>query len=46
MPSAPPQALWSVLDYVDVMVHVMTAEIRDFYSLETFWGEENKRELE
>ena len=41
-----PQALWSVLDYVDVMVHVMTAEIREFYSLETFWGEENKRELE
>ncbi len=37
-----PQALWSVLDYVDVMVHVMAEEIRDFYKLEDFWDRKNK----
>lgn len=37
-----PNALWSVLDYIDVMVHVMGAEVRDFYALEQFWKPENK----
>ncbi len=37
-----PNALWSVLDYIDVMVHVMAGEVRDFYNLEQFWKEENK----
>ncbi len=37
-----PAALWSVLDYIDVMVHVMTAEVRDFYGLEAFWKPENR----
>ena len=39
-----PQALWSVLDYIDVMVHVMADEVRDFYKLEDFWQEENRLE--
>lgn len=37
-----PNALWSVLDYIDVMVHIMAAEVRDFYGLEKFWKEENR----
>ncbi len=37
-----PNALWSVLDYIDVMVHVMTAEVRDFYGLEAIWKPENR----
>lgn len=37
-----PQALWSVLDYIDVMVHVMAEEIREFYKLEDFWHTDNK----
>lgn len=37
-----PQALWSVLDYIDVMVHVMAEEVREFYRLEDFWQAENK----
>lgn len=37
-----PNALWSVLDYIDVMVHVMAGEVRNFYNLEQFWKEENK----
>ena len=32
-----PQALWAVLDDVDVMVHVMTAEMREYYKLEEIW---------
>lgn len=41
-----PNALWSVLDYIDVMVHVMAAEVRDFYALEEFWKPENRIEFE
>ena len=37
-----PNALWSVLDYIDVMVHIMADEVRDFYGLEKFWKEENR----
>lgn len=36
--------LWTVLDYIDVMLHVMGAEVRDFYCLEQFWKPENKVE--
>lgn len=41
-----PQALWSVLDYIDVMVHVMAAEVRDFYQLEDFWDTANRVDAE
>ncbi len=37
-----PNSLWSVLDYIDVMVHVMTAEVREFYGLEAIWKPENR----
>lgn len=40
-----PNALWCVLDYIDVMVHVMADEVRDFYALEEFWKPENKIEI-
>lgn len=35
---------WVVLDYIDVMVHVMHAELRDYYGLEQLWGD--AKELE
>lgn len=35
---------WVVLDYVDVMVHVMHEEMRDFYGLEELWAD--AKELE
>ncbi len=41
-----PNALWSVLDYIDVMLHVMTGEVRDFYGLENIWKPENRVELD
>jgi len=30
---------WIVLDYNEVIVHIFTAEIRDYYHLEKIWGE-------
>ena len=30
---------WVVLDFFDVIVHVMRAETRDRYDLETLWGD-------
>jgi ribosome-associated protein len=30
---------WIVLDYVDVVVHIFTAEKRDYYKLEALWLE-------
>jgi ribosome-associated protein len=32
-------ASWIVLDYLDVMVHVMRAETRSRYNLEDLWGD-------
>lgn len=30
---------WVVLDYIDVMVHVMHQELRELYGLEDLWAE-------
>lgn len=30
---------WVVLDFIDVMVHVMDEEMRDLYNLESLWGD-------
>ncbi|HMX63771.1 MAG TPA: ribosome silencing factor, partial [Candidatus Sumerlaeota bacterium] len=32
-------ANWSVLDFGDVIVHVMSSEARTFYRLEKLWGD-------
>ena len=32
-------AKWVVLDFVDVMVHVMHEEMRELYGLEELWGD-------
>jgi ribosome-associated protein len=32
-------ALWVVLDYVDVVVHVFAASHRAYYDLELLWGD-------
>ncbi len=33
------QAAWLVLDYFDVIVHIMRADVRERYDLEGFWGD-------
>ncbi len=33
-----PNARWVVLDYVNVMVHVMLEDMRELYALEDLWG--------
>ncbi len=32
-------ALWIVMDYGDVMVHVFQTEMREFYKLEQLWAD-------
>lgn len=32
-------AAWIVLDYFDVIVHVMRQDLRERYDLETLWGD-------
>ena len=33
------QTAWVVLDFFDVIVHVMRNDVRDRYDLETLWGD-------
>ena len=33
------ESTWIVADYLDVVLHVFTAETRDFYRLEDLWGD-------
>lgn len=37
---------WVVLDYYDVIVHVMRSDIRERYDLESFWGDARRLTLE
>jgi len=30
---------WILMDYLDVVVHIFTPEVREFYRLEQLWGE-------
>jgi ribosome-associated protein len=36
------QTAWVVLDYFDVIVHVMRADVRDHYDLEGLWSDAPK----
>ena len=33
------QTAWVVLDYFDVIIHIMRAEVRQHYDLEGLWGD-------
>ena len=33
------EARWVLMDYLDVIVHVFTPEMREYYRLEQLWGE-------
>lgn len=36
---------WILMDYLDVVVHVFTPEMREYYRLEQLWGEAPVRAL-
>lgn len=36
---------WMILDYGDVLVHIMHAQKRKFYRLEDLWGDAGRLEL-
>jgi ribosome-associated protein len=40
------EAEWILLDFIDVVVHVFTPTARDFYRLETLWGDVPRHRLE
>jgi ribosome-associated protein len=37
---------WILLDYGDVIAHIMIPEVRDYYHLEQLWGDAPQLELE
>ena len=39
------EASWILMDYLDVVVHVFTPEVREYYRLEQLWGEAPSRTL-
>ena len=40
------EARWILMDYLDAIVHVFTPAARDYYRLETLWGEVPELEVE
>jgi ribosome-associated protein len=40
------EARWILMDYLDVVVHVFTPDTRDFYRLESLWGDVPRRDFD
>jgi ribosome-associated protein len=40
------EARWILMDYLDCVVHIFTAEARSYYRLEQLWGEAPSRAVE
>lgn len=36
---------WILLDYVDVVVHIFLPQVREFYGLESLWGDAKTEEV-
>jgi ribosome-associated protein len=39
------RSAWEILDLGDIIVHVLSAEMREYYSLESFYGAAEEVEL-
>jgi ribosome-associated protein len=40
------EAQWVLMDYLDCVLHIFVPETRDYYRLETLWGEAPRLELD
>lgn len=38
--------IWVAMDYADIIVHIFLPEARDFYDLESLWGDAKVTEIE
>lgn len=36
---------WVLLDYVDFVIHIFRAEVREFYALERLWGDAERTDF-
>ena len=36
---------WIVMDFSEIVIHIFTSEMRDFYQLEKLWGDAKKIEF-
>ncbi len=43
--SGDPASQWIVLDYVDVLVHILHVQKREYYALEDLWNDAPRLEL-
>ncbi len=42
--SGTPESQWMVMDYVDVVVHIFSADTRAYYALEELWSDAERME--
>ena len=40
------ESRWILMDYLDVVVHVFTPDTRDYYRLESLWGDVPRRDYD
>ena len=41
-----PDSNWILMDYTDMVIHIFTKEVREYYDLEHLWGDAPRVELD